>query len=250
MSAASQFHSVPTNEYLPTTGTVGDVWWVQQTGQLWFVVGDGSLHELLTSTPIPVQGATGATGPQGPAGQDFIGTVGFFGSWQSSPVEYQAGSIVSFNGFLYMSKSYLNISDNTQAPEGNPFWQVLGAVNTTRSSEIVFAIDGASATPPLGFKGYVTVPYNGTLTGWVLLADQSGSASLDVRYSTYSGLPNTSSIINGAGPTLSSAQKAEGSVSSWTVTSVNAGDVIEVDLTSVSGSITFLTLTLQIQAEN
>jgi hypothetical protein len=104
--------------------------------------------------------------------------------------------------------------------------------------------------PGTGFKGYINVPFSGTLTGWVLLADQSGSAVVTVKYATYANLPSTVDITNGAPPTLTAAQKAEGSVSTWTVTSVNAGDVLEFDLTSVSGSITFITCTIQISAQN
>jgi hypothetical protein len=250
--AYGQFHSVLTNAGLPqgNTGTVGDVWFVNATGLIWFVVGDGSLVQLLASVPIPTIGATGPTGPQGVPGSNFIGTVGFFGTWSASPTSYQAGAIVSFNGFLYMSKAILNISDNTMAPAGNPFWLLLGAVNTTRSSEIVCCIDGAGVLPGTGFKGFINIPFSGTLTGWVLLADQSGSAVVTVKYATYANLPSTVDITGGSPPTLTTAQKAEGNVSAWTVTSVNAGDVLEFDLQSVSGSLTFITCRIQISALN
>lgn len=252
MGGLSQFHSVLTNAQLPqgNTGTVGDVWWVSSTGLLWFVIGDGSLVQLLESVPIPTLGATGPAGPAGPQGEDFIGTVGFFGTWQPSPVEYQAGAITSFNGFLYMSTAILNISNNTMAPAGNPFWQILGAVNTTRSSELLVMIDGAGVTPTLGTKGYISIPYSCTITGWTILANGSGSCSLSVKYSTLAAFPTTVDITNGAPPQLTSQQSNGGGVSTWATTALNATDVIEVDLVSCSGAITFLTLAIQTTAEN
>jgi hypothetical protein len=250
--AYGQFHSVLTDAGLPqgNSGTVGDVWFVNATGLIWFVVGDGSLVQLLQSVPIPVVGATGPTGATGPAGENFIGTVGFFGTWSASPTSYQAGAIVSFNGFLYMSKAILNISDNTMAPAGNPFWLLLGAVNTTRSSELVVMIDGAGVTPTLGTKGFISVPFGCSITGWNILANGNGSLSLSVKYSTLGAFPSTVDITNGAPPNLSSEQSASGSTAGWTVQNLNASDCIEVDLLSCSGAITFLTLSITVSAQN
>jgi hypothetical protein len=252
MSSSSAFHSVFTNSQLPqgNTGTPGDVWWVSSTGLLWFVVGDGSLYQLLESVPIPVAGPQGVQGPTGPAGEGFFASVGYFGTWSASPTSYQAGAIVSFNGFLYMSTALLNLSNNEMAPAGNPFWQILGAVNTTRSSSLEIMIDGAGLNPTLGTKGFISVPFAATITGWYILANGVGSCGLDVKYSTLATFPSTVSIVNGSNPALSSAQSGEGSVSAWTVTSLNATDVIEVDLISCSGAITFVTLAIQTSALN
>jgi hypothetical protein len=250
MAVANKFYSVVTAN-LPSVGLqVGDVYYTTDTKLLYAVVGDLSLVQLLVSTPIPVVGPQGPVGPTGPTGENFIGTVGFFGTWSASPQTYQAGAIVTFSGFLYMSKAILNVSDNTQAPAGNPFWQILGAVNTARSSELVFMVDGASIVPTLGTKGYISVPYNCTITGWTILANGVGSCEFDVKYSTLANFPSTSSIVNGANPQLISAQSGEGSVSAWTVTSLNATDVIEIDLLSCSGAITFVVLSIQTTAEN
>lgn len=251
MGGSSQFHSVLYDSQLPqnNSGVTGDVWFVNSTGLLWFVVSDGSLHELLSSTPIPVQGEAGPTGPAGPQGASYIGSAVMTGTWQPS-VEYQPGSIVSWSGFAYLNKQFLSIGDNSMSPNGNPFWQVLAAVNTSRSSELIVMIDGAGVLPTLGTKAFINLPYNCTITGWTILANGVGSCVLDVKYSTLANFPATASIVNGANPALSSAQSAEGSVSTWSVLTLNATDVIEVDLLSVSGSITFLTLAIQTSALN
>ena len=65
MGVLNQFHSVLARN-LPASGVIGDVYYLTDLKTLYAVVGDGSLVQLLVSTPIPVVGATGPTGPTGP----------------------------------------------------------------------------------------------------------------------------------------------------------------------------------------
>src|ERR1700719_3742849 len=100
MAASTQFHSVLAAN-LPASGTVGDVWYTTDTKLIYAVVGDGSLVQLLVSTPIPVvgpqgpPGIPGAQGPQGPA-------LFFQGNWQAT-TEYVQGSLVTYNGNLWLA---------------------------------------------------------------------------------------------------------------------------------------------------
>jgi hypothetical protein len=200
--------------------------------------------------PIPTIGPTGPQGVPGQKGDSYIGGVGFFGTWEPSPRSYRSGSIVSFGGFLYLSKALLNISDNTQAPAGNPFWQVLGpSTFSGRNSSLIVVIDGNGTTPGTGLKSYVSVPFNSTITGWVLLADTSGSAVLDVKWTPYAGFPSTTSIVGSSNPKLISQQKNENlDVSTvWSPMSFNEGDILEIDLVSVSTA-TLLNLQLNLTA--
>jgi hypothetical protein len=114
-----------------------------------------------------------------------------------------------------------------------------------RVSVVGITIDGSLSVPATGTKGFFQVPYSGTITGWTLLADQSGSAVLTVKKSTYAGSPTTSSIVASAPPTLSSQQNATSTTLTGWTTTVTAGDVLEYDLTSAS-ALTRLTLELQI----
>lgn len=85
--------------------------------------------------------------------------------------------------------------------------------------------DGVNAIAAAAFC-YLVVPFAFTVTGWKVVADASGSIVVDVKRSTYSGFPTTSTIAGSEKPTLSSAQKAEDtSLSSWT-TSIAALDVL------------------------
>jgi hypothetical protein len=106
-------------------------------------------------------------------------------------------------------------------------------------------IDGGGSTPATGTKGFYQVPYSGTITGWTLLADVSGSAVITVKKSTFAGFPTTTSIVASAPPTLTSQQNATSTTLTGWTTAVTAGDVLEYDLTSVS-TVTRLTLEIQI----
>jgi hypothetical protein len=106
-------------------------------------------------------------------------------------------------------------------------------------------IDGGGSVPATGSKRFRSVPYNCTITGWTILADQSGSAQITVKKSTYAGFPSTSSIVASAPPVLSSAQKATSStLTGWTIVA-SQGDVLEFNLDSVSGC-TWISLDIQV----
>jgi hypothetical protein len=106
-------------------------------------------------------------------------------------------------------------------------------------------IDGGGSTPATGSKGYVQVPYAGTITGWTLLADQPGSAQITVLKSTYAGFPVTSSIVGTAPPSLQSQQNATSTTLTGWTTAIAASDILEFHLDSAAG-ITRLNLELQI----
>jgi hypothetical protein len=87
-------------------------------------------------------------------------------------------------------------------------------------------IDGGGTVPTTGLKGLVQIPYACTITGWSIIADQSGAASVDIWALAGSAPPTTPSIpvsankISASAPVaLSSAQSAAGgttAISTWT----------------------------------
>jgi hypothetical protein len=106
-------------------------------------------------------------------------------------------------------------------------------------------IDGSGSTPTTGSKGFVQVPFAGTITGWTLIGDVSGSASITVKKSTFAGFPTTTSIVASTAPVLSSQQNATSTTLTGWTTAVAAGDVLEFVLASVS-TVTRLTLEIKI----
>jgi len=116
-----------------------------------------------------------------------------------------------------------------------------GTVATARLSTAIqtdsfgITVDGGGSAITTGSKGFIQVPYTCTINNWTVLADQSGSCVVDIKRSTYSGFPTTSSIVGGGNaPTLSSAQKNTAAVSGWTSTAITAGDCIEFSVSSAS----------------
>lgn len=108
-------------------------------------------------------------------------------------------------------------------------------------------IDGLGAAITTGVKGYVEVPFDGTITGWTLLADQTGSIVIDVWKDTYANFPPTvaDTITGSEKPTISSSNKGQDlSLSTWT-TSVTAGDVLGFNVDSCT-TITRATLVIRI----
>lgn len=110
-------------------------------------------------------------------------------------------------------------------------------------------IDGGGSAPTTGVKGYWRAPAAGVIKKFSLLADQSGSAVIDVWKDTYANYPPTVSdtITASAKPTLSSATKAENSTLTGWTTSFSAGDVFGFNLDSVT-TCTRLTLTIEYEA--
>jgi hypothetical protein len=111
---------------------------------------------------------------------------------------------------------------------------------------IGITIDGGGSAITTGLKGFIEIPYACTITRVTMLADQSGSAVVDVWKDTYANYPPTDAdtITASAVPTISAATKSQdATLTGWT-TSVSAGDIIGFNVDSAS-TITRLTITLK-----
>lgn len=116
-------------------------------------------------------------------------------------------------------------------------------VSNTRT--LNFVIDGGGSVITTGSKGYVVLDGDYTVTGWTILADQSGSIVVAINRATYTNFPTFTNIDGTEPPTLSSAQKAEDlTLSSWTTT-LSARDVLEFNVSSAS-TITRVTVALRL----
>jgi len=128
--------------------------------------------------------------------------------------------------------------------------EVADAVTKKHSKVIslTFIIDGGGSAITTGQKGHIEIPFACTITGWTLLADQSGSIVLDVWKDTYANFPPTvaDTIAGSEKPTLSSVQKNQDlTLTTWT-TAVSAGDILAFNVDSVA---TVTRVTLSIRAE-
>lgn len=98
-------------------------------------------------------------------------------------------------------------------------------------------IDGGGAVITTGIKLDVPFPdFSATITGWELVADQSGSIVIDLWKDSYANFPPLvgDTITASAKPTLSSATKNRAtSVPTW-IRTINKGDVLRVNVDSAS----------------
>jgi hypothetical protein len=107
------------------------------------------------------------------------------------------------------------------------------------------SLNGAGGQISTGVKGYVTIPYAGTITGWQLVGTPSGSMVVDVWKDTFANFPPTvaDTITGSEKPTLSSSTAAEDlALSTWT-TGVATGDIMAFNVDS-SSTLTNATLTI------
>jgi len=106
-------------------------------------------------------------------------------------------------------------------------------------------VDGAGAVIAAGQKGYVTVPYAGTITGWDMVSDQVGSVVIDV-WKVNNAVPTVTNTITGSAlPTLSSSQQIESTTLTGWTTAVAIGDVFGFNVNSAS-VLTRVTLTVRV----
>jgi hypothetical protein len=111
----------------------------------------------------------------------------------------------------------------------------------------VFVIDGAGEAITTGIKGDVMVPFAATVDRVTLLADQSGSAVIDIWKTTLADYPPASadSITGSSKPSLSSAAKMQDTTLSGWTTSIAAGDVLRFNVVSAA-TITRLSVILSV----
>lgn len=100
-----------------------------------------------------------------------------------------------------------------------------------------------------GLEREATIPFACTITGWVLLGDQSGSIEIDIWKTTFAGYPPSvgDSITASAKPTLSSAPASEDSTLTGWTTAITAGDCLRFNIDSVDGVLKRATLSLTLK---
>lgn len=115
------------------------------------------------------------------------------------------------------------------------------------TSSIEFIIDGGGSAITTGIKGDIEIPFNCTIIRATMLADQSGSAVVQVWSDTYAAFPPTvaDAIYASAPPTITTATKSQdATLTGWTTT-IPSGNILRFNVSSVT-TITRLTLSLKI----
>lgn len=88
-------------------------------------------------------------------------------------------------------------------------------------------IDAGTSIIGTGSKGYVTMPYSGSIDSWDMVSNVTGDIQVDLRKSTYFDFPNTNSVTSGNYIGMTNSQKNTDTVISGWSTIFSENDVFE-----------------------
>ncbi len=135
----------------------------------------------------------------------------------------------------------------TTGSDAAPTFRALANADLSGITSVIgMVIDGGGSAITTGVKHYLSIPFACTITGWDIVADQSGSISVEIDKHA-AAVPNTSTdkISASAPVSLSSAQLAQGgSISGWT-TAIAANDVLGYNVASAA-TLTRVTIGLRV----
>jgi hypothetical protein len=193
--------------YTPMTNpmtTIGDIIYGGVSGVPTRLAAGTNGHVLTLSSGSPIWAASGGGGGGMTNPMTNIGDI-IIGSTSGSPIRLGAGS----NGQV------LSLSS------GSPVW-------STEKGSFGVTFDGQGGVVSVGKTDWVSIPYNCTITGWEITADQIGSCVIDVWKSTFAAFPPTvaNSIAGSEKPTLASARTNRDVSLSPAWATVTAGDCI------------------------
>lgn len=160
-----------------------------------------------------------------------------------SPVSIPAATD-SFAGMLDAARATTIDGLKTVASSGL-YTDLTATPDRTAFLSVVFDGGGSAIVAPI--VRYLYVPFDATITGWVLLADRSGSITIDVWKEAVAGYPPTvaNSIVGGVPMALASQlnNSAFPPSPSWSTVKILAGDIIALN---VSAATTVQTVTAQL----
>jgi hypothetical protein len=131
----------------------------------------------------------------------------------------------------------------TDAPTGGTIYARQSGtwveVAVTETGEFGVTVDGGGSAIIDGSVGFVTIPYDATITNWYLIADVAGDIVFDIK-------KGVDSII-GAGnkPTLAAQSNSTAVISAWTTSTLSDGDVLEFVVSSAS-TVTWVNLIVKV----
>lgn len=144
-----------------------------------------------------------------------------------------------------------SVGVGTASPSASARLDVNGTVQATGysglTSAIVYVIDGGGSAITTGVKGDLVIPFGCTVSEWSLVADQTGSITVDIWRDTFGNYPPTvaDTITGSALPTISSSNRNSSTVLTGWSTSIASGSTLRFNVNSAS-AITRATLTLRV----
>lgn len=121
-------------------------------------------------------------------------------------------------------------------------WHQIAGSGIGPIRSVGITIDGGGSVITAGLKGFVQIPFSGTIQSWTILSSDAagpataGSIVVDLWKVPYASAPPTvaNSITASAPPTMTSANKATSSTLTGWATTVTAGDVVAFNVVSAA----------------
>ena len=178
----------------------------------------------------------------------FTGVAHTFGLSSSGdsyvPINDQQLIVVKNNLVMEPIEDYTTSTNNiifTVPPSpGDDVFIIALATTADLTRSINYVIDSGSIAMLPGNKGSVTLDVSGIIESLVILSDQQGDLTVDIKKSNYSTFPTFSSIVGGVYPQMSNDRKVrDDNLSGWDTTIV-AGDILTFDVIAVNNINRFL----------
>ena len=118
-----------------------------------------------------------------------------------------------------------------------------GASGVWSESIINYIIDGGISPIVTGKKGTVVLPSAFQITEWTLCSNTPSSITVDVLSATAGSYPTSNSITLGTPPALQAGQSVRRASVAWG--KLQAGDIIEFNVTVAAAAATIVTLSLK-----
>jgi len=178
----------------------------------------------------------------------FTGVAHTFGLNYSSnyyvPINDQQLIVVKNNLVMEPIEDYTVSTNNiifTIAPNpGDDVFIIALATTADLTRTINYVIDSGSISMIAGNKGSLTLDVSGIIESLVILSDQEGDLTLDIKKSNYSTFPTFHSIVGPAYPQMTNSRKVrDDNLIGWH-TAVVAGDILTFDVIAVNNINRFL----------
>ena len=133
-----------------------------------------------------------------------------------------------------VANGYAPLDANAKVPVAN-------IADNLRVATVGLTVGDGVNTITTGFKGAIPVPFSGTITEWTIVSADanpptSGSIEIDILRSTFANYPTMTSMVGtGTKPNITASNKGNGTPTGWATTTINAGDIIGFNVTSVTG---------------
>jgi hypothetical protein len=158
-----------------------------------------------------------------------------------APYPPTGSTIVDASGVTYDNVTSGLVSTDVQGAIDELNVLISGITITSDKGSFGASADGSTT----GLVGYITMPYNGTITGWQVIGSETGSCSFDVWKTAAGIIPTVANSITGSEKPALTAQQINSdlNLTTWATTSIAVGDIIGIILDSAS-SLTSIWLTV------